>query len=52
VLTRPERWAIVSCCDWYPDPTHFPTDHAALLRADEAVSRQPSAVSPNIAVIS
>lgn len=31
-FTQPERWAHISCCDWYPDGFSFPSNHAALLR--------------------
>lgn len=33
-VSRPERWALLSCCDWYPDGFSFPSNHAALLRED------------------
>jgi hypothetical protein len=35
----PERWALLSCCDWYPDSSSFPSNHAALLRADASERR-------------
>jgi hypothetical protein len=32
---HPDRWILLSSCDWYPDGTSYPTNHAALLSADE-----------------
>jgi hypothetical protein len=30
-LGAPERWVLLSTCDWYPDASGFPTNHARLL---------------------
>lgn len=35
-LINPDHWALLSCCDWYPDALGFPTHLAAL--ADDNVS--------------
>jgi hypothetical protein len=32
-LQRTERWVLLSSCDWYPDGSSYPTNHAALLNA-------------------
>jgi len=34
-LSQPEHWALLSCCDWYPDGSSFPLTHFALIRTDE-----------------
>ncbi len=33
-MLDPDRWVLLSCCDWYPDGSSFPTNHAALLRSE------------------
>jgi hypothetical protein len=33
-IKQPERWALLSSCDWYPDPSLYPSNHAALLMLD------------------
>jgi len=33
-LLDPDRWVYLSCCDWFPDGSSFPTNHAALLRTE------------------
>ena len=34
-MNQPEHWTLLSCCDWYPDGSSFPSTHFALIGTDE-----------------
>lgn len=37
---RSEHWVLLSCCDWYPDGSSYPTNHAAMLSRNQKPTSQ------------
>lgn len=39
-LLAPDRWVLLSACDWYPDGTGYPANHAAIAALLEEEARR------------